>query len=386
MKSLSACIHPSLQSRLANLGVHTHGITTLHSPNYIAPTLASRPPEPDVRRAGSPSDALPFTSSPPVLPPRPCGALDGYLQPATTAPLSQSSVRLKARKQSQRPITSPAPPLTMLRVILINFCESKHSKESIIPKYLQEGYNIILCQDLNPPAQVPILFALGTDCVRIHHNTTGRARGAAVVVGPSLSRYSQPLPAFKETHGLLATCTVTPPGLPTLTIPSVYCPPHRPTDAALHGDVLEALLPRLAAKYPLHLLGGYFNAVVYPSMDSECLTNDHTWNWLTGQASTCPPKLVDSYRHLHHHSRVFTPYRTEYWNSLARLHYIFAFLDMHRALPIKEASVLGDHTFFDHHSGPASLQIPSFIPLPTPPPPPRTHGVPCPGAPKKWKG
>ena len=107
-----------------------------------------------------------------------------------------------------------------------------------------------------------MVFASGMDRVRIYHNTTGRARGTAVVVGPSLSRYSQPLPAFKDTHGLLAACTVTPPGLPTLAIASVYCPPHRPTDPALYRDTLEALLPRLAAKYPLHLLGGDFNAVL----------------------------------------------------------------------------------------------------------------------------
>ena len=97
-------------------------------------------------------------------------------------------------------------------------------------------------------------FASGMDRVCFYHNTTGRARGTPIVVGPSLSRYSQPLPTFKDTHGLLAACTVTPRGLPTMARASVYCPPNRPTDPALYRDTLEALLPCLAAKYPLHLL------------------------------------------------------------------------------------------------------------------------------------
>ena len=192
-------------------------------------------------------------------------------------PLSQRPVRLKTRKQYQRPITFPAPSLTMLRVISINFRKSKDYKESIILKYLQEGYDIILCQELNSPPKVPRAFASGMNGVRIYHNTTGRACGAAVVVGPSLSRYSQPLPVFKDAPGLLAACTVTPLGLCTLAITSVHCPRHGPTDPALYRDTLEALLPRLAAKYPLHLLGGDFNALLDPSMDSEGVTTDHTW-------------------------------------------------------------------------------------------------------------
>ena len=170
--------------------------------------------EPDICRAGSPSRPLPFESSPPVSLPRPWGSLDEYLEPATPAPLSKPPVQLKARKQYQRPITSPTPRLTMVRVTSINFCNCKDSKESIILKYLQDGYDIILCQELNSPLQVPMAFASGMDRVRIYHNTTGRARGTAVLVGPSLSPYSQPLPTFKDTHGLLAACTVSPPNFP----------------------------------------------------------------------------------------------------------------------------------------------------------------------------
>ena len=58
MKSLSTCMRPSLKSRLANLGVHTHEISTLHPPKYLAPTLPSTLSEPDIRRAGSPLPAL----------------------------------------------------------------------------------------------------------------------------------------------------------------------------------------------------------------------------------------------------------------------------------------------------------------------------------------
>ena len=215
MKCLSNCIPPALQSRLAHLGVHTHDISTLHPPKYLAPTLSSPLPEPDIRRAGSPPCPLPFESPPLVSLPRPWGSLDEYLQPTTPVPLSQPPVQLKGRKQYQRHIISPPPPLIMLRVISHKSHKSKDSKESIILKYLQEGYDIILCQELNSPPQVPMAFASGMDRVRIHHNTTERARGTAVVVGPSLSCYSQPLPTFEDTHGLLAACTVTPPGLPT---------------------------------------------------------------------------------------------------------------------------------------------------------------------------
>ena len=152
----------------------------------------------------------------------------------------------------------------MLRVISSNFRKSRDSKEGIILKYLQKGYDIILCQELNSPPQVPTAFASGVDRVCIYHNTARRACRAAVVVGPSLSCYSQPLPTFKDTHRLLAACTVTPPGLPTLAIASVYCPPHRPSDPAPYRDTLEALLPRIAAKYPVHSLGGDCNGVLDP--------------------------------------------------------------------------------------------------------------------------
>ena len=66
----------------------------------------------------------------------------------------------------------------------------------------------------------------------------------------------------------------------------------------------------------------------------------------------------------------FTRYRTEYCDSSSRLDYVFASLDMHGALPTKEASVLQDQTFCDHHPVTASLQVPSPILLPTPPLPP----------------
>ena len=105
-------------------------------------------------------------------------------------------------------------------------------------------------------------------------------------------------------------------------------------------------------------------------MDYEGLTSDHTWKWLTGQVSTCPPNLVYSYRHLHHQNWVFTRYRTGYWDSSALLDFILASLDMDTALPIKEASVLKDQTFFQHQPGTVPLQLPSAIFFPTPPPPP----------------
>ena len=105
------------------------------------------------------------------------------------------------------------------------FVKAKIPKKSIILNYLQEGYDIILCQELNSPPQVPMAFPSGMNCVRIYHNTTGPASGTAVVVGPSLSRYSQPLPTFKDTHGLRAAYTVTRRRLPTLATASIYCPP-----------------------------------------------------------------------------------------------------------------------------------------------------------------
>ena len=66
MTSFPTSMPLSPQSRLANLGVHTHKISTLHPPKYLAPTLPSSLPEPDMRRAGSPPRVLPFESSPPV--------------------------------------------------------------------------------------------------------------------------------------------------------------------------------------------------------------------------------------------------------------------------------------------------------------------------------
>ena len=57
MKFLFACMAPSLQSRLANLGVHTDEITTLHSPKYITPTLPS-PRQSQINVALDPLPAL----------------------------------------------------------------------------------------------------------------------------------------------------------------------------------------------------------------------------------------------------------------------------------------------------------------------------------------
>ena len=270
-------------------------------------------------------------------------------------------------KRLRRPPPS-LPSVPAIRVVSFKTAKSQNTPASIL-HFLNEGYDIILLQELNSPPLLPQRYAFGNDRAKVFSNVCGHKHGVSVIAGPRIARYTSCVPP-RDSDGLICGAKKSLPEATPLHVFSVYSPPVRTGAPAPYRDTIQRFLASYFNDHPNHILGGDFNCVLDPELDQHSFVDLHEWHWLMGEMEYLPSRLVDTFRSEHPSLRQYIRYASDRWDSEARLDYIFASPPLVSQFPLLDASVLTDYTISDHHPVVAVFQCPSLILLSQPPLPP----------------
>ena len=270
-------------------------------------------------------------------------------------------------KRLRRPPPS-LPSVPVIPVVSFNTAKSHNTPASIL-HFLNEGYDIILLQELNSPPLLPQRYAFGNDRAKVFSNVCGHKHGVSVIAGPRIARYTSSVPP-RDSDGLICGAKISLPEATPLHVFSVYSPPVRTGAPAPYGDTVQRVLASNFNDNSNHILGGDFNCILDPELDQHSLVELHEWHWLTGEVEYLPSRFVDTFRSEHPSLRQYTRYASDRWDSEARLDYIFASPRLVSHFPLLDASILTDYTISDHHPVVAVLQYPSLILLSQPTLPP----------------
>ena len=249
-----------------------------------------------------------------------------------------------------------------------NTAKSLNAPAAIL-HFLNEGYDIILLQELNSPPLLPQRYAFGNDRAKVFSNVCGHKHGLSVIAGPRIARYTSCVPP-RDSDGLICGAKISLTEAIPLHVFSVYYPPVRTGAPAPYRDTIQRVLASYFNDHPNHILGGDFNCVLDPELDQHSLVDLHEWHWLTGEVEYLPSRLVDTFRSEHPSLRQYTRYASDRWDSEARLDYIFASPRLVSHFPLLDASILTNYTISDHHPVVAVFQCPSPILLSQPQLPP----------------
>ena len=293
-------------------------------------------------------------------------AIPPFGHPPSHPPPPQVHKPFKPRRLHRPPPSLSSVPA--IRVVSFNTAKSQNTPASIL-HFLNEGYDIILLQELNSPPLLPQRYAFGNDRAKVFSNVCGHKHGVSVIAGPRIARYTSCVPP-RDSDGLICGAKISLPEATPLHVFSVYSPPVRTGAPAPYRDTIQRVLASYFNDHPNHILGGDFNCVPDPELDQHSLVDLHEWHWVTGEVEYVPSRLVDTFRSEHPSLRRYTRYASDRWDSEARLDYIFASPRLVSHFPLLDASVLTDHTISDHHPVVAVFQCPSPILLSQPPLPP----------------
>ena len=270
-------------------------------------------------------------------------------------------------RRLRRPLPS-LPSVSAIRVVSFNTAKSQNTPASIL-HFLNEGYDIILLQELNSLPLLPQRYAFGNDRTKGFSNVCDHKHGVSVIAGPRIARYTSCVRP-RDSDGLSCGAKIYLPEATPLHVFSVYSPPVRTGAPAPYRDTIQRVLDSYFNDHSNHILGGDFNCVLDPELDQHSLVDLHEWHWLTGEVKYLPSRLVDTFRSEHPSLRQYTLYATDHWDSEARLDYIFASPRLVSNFALLGASVVTDSTISDHHPVVAVFQCPSPILLSQPALPP----------------
>ena len=172
--------------------------------------------------------------------------------------------------------------------VLSHNLEKKYPSAFIF-HHLQTGYHILLLQELNVMPSLPHCFSHGDTKSKIFTNINKHEKknGTAVVVSSELRPYVKFIPHSDE-DGLMCSIELTLPGGPSTLFTSLYSPPL----AISRRPLIEINLSRLASRYPHHIVGGDFNCIRNPSLDS-LHSDSNMWVGVTSKTSGSNPAWVD---------------------------------------------------------------------------------------------
>ena len=357
--STDLAIHPALRTACDT--------ALRHSPKAYAQALHSRisaleqcEPDPSIQNEAPTHIATLLT------PDSPLGARYSSIRTPSFPPPPQVHKPFKPKRLRRPPPSLPSVPA--IRVVSFNTAKSQNTPAAIL-HFLNEGYDIILLQEVNSPPLLPQRYAFGNDRAKVFSNVCGHRHGVSVIAGPRIARYTSCVPP-RDSDGLTCGAKISLPEATPLHVFSVYSPPVRTGAPAPYRDTIQRVLASYFHDHPNHILGGDFNCVLDPELDQHSLVDLHEWHWLTGEVEYLPSRLVDTFRSEHPSLRQYTRYASDRWDSEARLDYIFASPRLVSHFPLQDASVLTDYTISDHHPVVAVFQCPSPILLSQPPLPP----------------
>ena len=299
-------------------------------------------------------------------PDSPLAARYSSIWPHSFPPPPQVHKPLKPRHLRHPPPSLPSFPT--IHVVSFNTAKSQNTPASIL-HFLNEGYDIILLQELNSPPLLPQRYAFGNDRAEVFSNVCGHKHNVPVIAGPRIARYTSCI-SPKDSDGLICGAEISLPEATPLHVFSVYFPPVCTGALAQYRDTIEGVLASYCNKHPNHILGGDFNCDVDPELNQHSLVDLHEWHWRTGEVEYLPSRLVDTFRSEHPSLRQYTSYASDRWDSEARLDYIFASTRLMSHFPLLDASVLTDYTISDHPPVVAVFQWPPPLLLSQPRLPP----------------
>ena len=206
--------------------------------------------------------------------------------------------------------------------------------------HLQKGYHILLLQELNEEPSLPHIFSHGDGKGNIFTNINKREKknGTAIVISSALRPYAKFIPNSDE-DGLMCSVEITLPGGPRTLFTSLYSPPPAITGRPL----IEINLSRLLSRYSDQVVGGDFNCIRNPHLDS-LHADTNPWAWITAKTSGSDAACIDTYRHKHSTALAWTRPASE-----NRLDYIFVSRRLFHEQQFADASILYGDSSTDHH-------------------------------------
>ena len=213
----------------------------------------------------------------------------------------------KPRRLCRPPPSLPSVPA--IRVVSFNTAKSQNTPASIL-HFLNEGYDIILLQELNSPPLLPQRDAFGNDRAKVFSNVCGHKHGVSVIAGLRIARYTSCVPP-RDSAGLICGAKISLPEATPLHVFSVNSPLVRRRAPAPYRDTIERVLASYFKDHPNHILGVDFNCVLDPKPDQHSLVDLHEWHWLTGEVEYLPFRLVDTFRSEHPSLRQYTHYASD---------------------------------------------------------------------------
>ena len=198
--STDLAIHPSLRTA-CDTALH-------HLPKAYAQALHSRisaleqcDPDPSIQN----EDPAHIPTL--LTPDSPLGARYSSIQTPSFPPPPQVHKPFKPKRLRRPPPSLPSVPV--IPVVSFNTAKSHNTPASIL-HFLNEGYDIILLQELNSPPLLPQRYAFGNDRAKVFSNVCGHKHGVSVIAGPRIARYTSSVPP-RDSDGLICGAKISPP-------------------------------------------------------------------------------------------------------------------------------------------------------------------------------
>ena len=171
-----------------------------HSPKAYAQALHSRISalqqcEPDPSSQNEDPSHIPTL----LTPDSPLGARYSSVRTPSFPPPPQVHKPFKPKRLRRPPPSLPSVPA--IRVVSFNTAKSQNTPAAIL-HFLNEGYDIILLQELNSPPLLPQRYAFGNDRAKVFSNVCGHRHGVSVIAGPRIAGYTSCVPP-RDSDGLI---------------------------------------------------------------------------------------------------------------------------------------------------------------------------------------
>ena len=247
-------------------------------------------PPPTASRLGAPPPREPLRPRPTPKNPRPSRLPDlacfGLEPPQVT-----NWRRSKGYVRPATKLNNPPPP--KLKILSHNL--ERKPPTPFIFHHLHKGYHMLLLQELNEEPSLPHIFSHGDGKGKIFTNINKREKknGTTIVMSSALRPYAKVIPNSDE-DGLMCSVEITLPGGPPTLFTSLYSPPP----AITRRTLIEINLSRLLSGYSHQVVGGDFNCIRNPHLDS-LHADTNPWAWITSKTSGSDPAWIDTYRHKH---------------------------------------------------------------------------------------
>ena len=337
----------SLKDVLIGAGIAAPSASTLVESHMNTVPFFPSPPSPSDLKHLTATDFEPNTS--PIA----------SVRPTHNSNVSRMEPPSNPRTPSPPPVTSklkkgyvPAKPSPKSLIHTTHNTEKKPSTPLLL-HHFKQGFDIVFLQELRKKPLLPHIYnQKGHRAVVFSNLSPHHEHGSGLAFSPLLSQFVT-VCNNPDKDGLITAALLTLPGSPPLLVASVYAPP---------GEVwrrkVETSLRPLLKQFPNFPLGGDFNCLINPALDSQGLLNDNHWPWIRHSATATPPLLGDTFRLENPTARDDTRYPQGHRTSSSRLDYSFISPTSLGKISLLEASIHSENRATAHHPSSCTLSVP----------------------------